>query len=560
MSSSINVSNINSFDTLLEGFQQDISIKKGSIVKLGIIAIQTGHVLVSRSKNLKSEAVIPIQEFKDESDDLRLEVGTMIDFYVEEIDDSLGQTQLSYTKAKKQILWEKLKVMQANEEIVTGRILERVKGGFTVRIYDSIQGFLPGSLADIKLTQDLDSHLNQDIEFKILKLNQERNNVILSRRLMQDGKLIHNKEELLEKIIEGQQMKGIVKNITEYGAFIDLGGIDGLLHITDISWKRVRHPEDILKVGEEVDVKVLVFDKEKERVSLGIKQLNQDPWAEIEEKLPVESRIFGLVTNITEYGCFVEIETGIEGLVHMSQMDWTNKNINPSTILKVGQKVEVMILAIDKSKRRISLGIKQCTPNPWLQFKQNHQEGSILKAKVKTFSDFGIFVELDGSIFGMVHKKDISYEQSSDNAIKNLKKGDELNVKIMSIDVERERISLSIKDAESELALNFLNQKTIHEEVSGVLVKNDDTLKIELAEGVFALMDKKEWPDSKIGEKIQCFIKSKDLKSSYILVSLSIEKGATKESKKIMDHTFGDMLKEKLEVSSEKIDFKDGKE
>lgn len=441
------------FAELFEESLQTIETRPGSIVKGTIVSIDRDLVLVDAG--LKSESAIPAAQFKNHAGELEVAVGDIVDVALESIEDGFGETILSREKAKRYESWVRLEKACEEQEIVKGVISGKVKGGFTVEV-EGIRAFLPGSLVDVRPIRDT-SHLEgKELEFKVIKLDQKRNNVVVSRRAVIETENSAEREELLANLEEGSEVKGIVKNLTDYGAFVDLGGLDGLLHITDMAWKRVKHPSEIVAVGDEIDVKVLKFDKEKNRVSLGLKQLGSDPWGDIAGRYPESSRLKGRVTNLTDYGCFVEIEDGIEGLVHVSEMDWTNKNIHPSKVVNLGDEVEVMVLEIDEERRRISLGLKQCKDNPWEVFAKTHNKGDRVSGSIKSITDFGIFIGLDGGIDGLVHLSDISWNVSGEDAVREFKKGDEIEAVVLQVDPERERISLGVKQMDSDPFSEYL--------------------------------------------------------------------------------------------------------
>jgi small subunit ribosomal protein S1 len=431
-----------SFAQLFEESLASQKIKPGAILTGRIIEIGPDVVLVNAG--LKSEAVIPVEQFKNERGEIEVAVGDDVEVALDSVEDGSGETRLSREKAKRARTWSRLEQAFEKQEIVKGIINGRVKGGFTVEI-DFVRAFLPGSLVDVRPVRDPSYLENKVLEFKVIKLDQKRNNVVVSRRAVVEQEYSAERTELMEKLQEGAVIKGVVKNLTDYGAFVDLGGIDGLLHITDMAWKRVKHPSEVVQVGQEIDVRILKFDRERQRVSLGIKQLGNDPWQNIARRYPTGTRLFGKVTNIADYGCFVEIEEGVEGLVHVSEMDWTNKNVNPSKVVHVGQEVEVMVLDIDEERRRISLGIKQCKANPWKEFSDNYNRGDRVSGQIKSITDFGIFIGLPGGIDGLVHLSDISWDVPGEEAVRNYQKAQQVEAMVLSIDPERERISLGIK-------------------------------------------------------------------------------------------------------------------
>ena len=436
-----------SFAELFEESLQTVDMEPGSIVTGVVIDIDNEWVTVHAG--LKSEGVIPLDQFTNANGECSLSVGDEVQVALETVEDGFGETKLSREKAKRAEAWKGLEAAHVADEVVMGVINGKVKGGFTVDI-DSIRAFLPGSLIDVRPIRETTHLEGKELEFKVIKLDQKRNNVVVSRRAVMESANSAEREELLQNLQEGQSVKGVVKNLTDYGAFVDLGGVDGLLHITDMAWKRIKHPSEIVEVGQEMDVKILKFDRERNRVSLGLKQLGEDPWVQITGRYPEGSRVVAKVTNLTDYGCFAEIEEGVEGLVHVSEMDWTNKNVHPSKIVQLGDEVEVMVLDIDEERRRISLGIKQCTQNPWDAFAADHAKGDKITGSIKSITDFGIFIGLDGNIDGLVHLSDISWNETGEEAVRNYKKGDEIETVILSIDPERERISLGIKQLEED--------------------------------------------------------------------------------------------------------------
>ena len=431
-----------SFAELFEESLVQTDMRPGSIVTAQVVAIDGEDVVVNAG--LKSEAVIPLRQFTNENGEVEVSVGDEVEVALDTVEDGSGETRLSREKAKRARAWRVLEAAYENSETVNGQISGKVKGGFTVDL-GHIRAFLPGSLVDIRPVRDTTYLEGKDLEFKVIKLDARRNNVVVSRRAVVEEEYSAEREALLEKLQEGQSIKGIVKNLTDYGAFVDLGGIDGLLHITDMAWRRVKHPSEVVDVGQEIEVKVLKFDRERNRVSLGLKQLGEDPWEAIARRYPESSRVVGKVTNITDYGAFVEIEEGVEGLVHVSEMDWTNKNVNPAKMVSVGDEVEVMILDIDEERRRISLGMKQCQPNPWDEFAATRNKGDRVTGTIKSITDFGIFVGLEGGIDGLVHLSDLSWSDAGEEAIRDFQKGEEVEAVVLSVDPERERISLGVK-------------------------------------------------------------------------------------------------------------------
>ena len=459
-----------SFAQLLEESFAKTEMRPGAMLIGTVIDIENEFVIVSTQA--KSEGVIPKWQFLNADGDLEVNVGDEIEVALDLFEDGLGATLLSRDKAKKSKAWSELEKAFETQETVIGRINGKVRGGFTVAV-GALRAFLPGSLVDVRPIRDTTFLENRDLEFKVIKIDQKRNNVVLSRRAVVESEYSAEREELVKTLQDGAVVTGIVKNLTDYGAFIDLGGVDGLLHITDMAWRRVRHPSECVEIGQEVKVKVLKFDKDKTRVSLGMKQLDEDPWQNIARRYPAGSRVFGKVNNLTDYGCFVEIEEGVEGLVHVSEMDWTNKNVNPSKVVQLGDEVEVMVLEIDEERRRISLGMKQCRSNPWDEFAATHNKGDKISGKIKSITDFGIFIGLDGGIDGLVHMSDISWNENDEEAIRSYKKGDEVETVILAVDSERERISLGIKQLEQDPFQNYI---AVHEKgslVNGVIIEID---------------------------------------------------------------------------------------
>ncbi|ABU77679.1 30S ribosomal protein S1 [Cronobacter sakazakii] len=471
-----------SFAQLFEESLKEIETRPGSIVRGVVVAIDKDVVLVDAG--LKSESAIPAEQFKNAQGEIEIQVGDEVDVALDAVEDGFGETLLSREKAKRHEAWLMLEKAYEEAATVTGVINGKVKGGFTVEL-NGIRAFLPGSLVDVRPVRDTLHLEGKELEFKVIKLDQKRNNVVVSRRAVIESENSAERDQLLENLQEGMEVKGIVKNLTDYGAFVDLGGVDGLLHITDMAWKRVKHPSEIVNVGDEITVKVLKFDRERTRVSLGLKQLGEDPWVAIAKRYPEGTRLTGRVTNLTDYGCFVEIEEGVEGLVHVSEMDWTNKNIHPSKVVNVGDVVEVMVLDIDEERRRISLGLKQCKANPWQQFAETHNKGDRVEGKIKSITDFGIFIGLDGGIDGLVHLSDISWNVAGEEAVREYKKGDEIAAVVLQVDAERERISLGVKQLAEDPFNNYvaLNKKgaIVTGKVTAVDAKGAT---VELADGV----------------------------------------------------------------------------
>ena len=437
-------------------FEESLSRKEmriGEVITAEVVRMDQNFVVVNAG--LKSESFIPVEEFRDDRGELSVNIGDFVSVAIEALEDGYGETRLSRDKAKRLAAWLDLEKALEEQAIVQGVITGKVKGGLTVMI-NGIRAFLPGSLVDMRPVKDTTPYEGKQMDFKVIKLDRKRNNVVVSRRAVLEQTAGAEREQLLATLQEGTTVKGIVKNITDYGAFVDLGGIDGLLHITDLAWRRVKHPTEVLNVGDEVTAKVLRFDQEKNRVSLGMKQLGEDPWVGLSRRYPTGTRLFGKVTNLTDYGAFVEVEQGIEGLVHVSEMDWTNKNVHPSKVVQLGDEVEVMILEIDEDRRRISLGMKQCMANPWDEFSQNHRKGDKVRGQIKSITDFGVFIGLPGGIDGLVHLSDLSWSAPGEEAVRNYKKGDELEAMVLAIDVERERISLGIKQLEGDPFNSFV--------------------------------------------------------------------------------------------------------
>jgi small subunit ribosomal protein S1 len=442
-----------SFAQLFEESLARQEMRQGEVITAEVVLIDHNFVVVNAG--LKSESYVPLEEFLSDQGELEVKVGDFVQVAIEMLEDGYGATRLSRDRAKRIAAWNFLEQALNDNSLVTGTITGKVKGGLTV-MSNGVRAFLPGSLVDMRPVKDTTPYEGKTMEFKVIKLDRKRNNVVMSRRAVLEATADKDREKLLENLKEGTTVKGIVKNITDYGAFVDLGGIDGLLHITDLAWRRVRHPSEVLNVGDEVTAKILKFDAEKNRVSLGMKQLGDDPWVGIARRYPAGTRLFGKVTNLTDYGSFVEIEQGIEGLVHVSEMDWTNKNVHPSKVVSLGDEVEVMILEIDEERRRISLGMKQCQANPWDDFAMNHKKGDKVKGAIKSITDFGIFIGLPGGIDGLVHLSDLSWSATGEEAIRNFKKGDEVEALVLAIDVEKERISLGIKQMEGDPYTNFI--------------------------------------------------------------------------------------------------------
>jgi small subunit ribosomal protein S1 len=555
-----------SFADLFEQSLTEIDMTPGAIVIGTVIDIDTEWVTVHAG--LKSEGVIPREQFLDEQGNLLLEIGDEVKVALEAVEDGFGETRLSREKAKRAESWMELEEAHENNAIVTGVINGKVKGGFTVDL-NNIRAFLPGSLVDVRPVRDTLHLEGQQLEFRLIKLDRKRNNVVVSRRAVLESVSTEERDALLERLQEGMSVKGIVKNLTDYGAFVDLGGVDGLLHITDMSWKRIKHPNEIVNVGDEVDVKVLKYDRDRNRVSLGLKQLGEDPWAGIKNRYPEKLKVTVVVTNLTDYGCFAELEEGVEGLVHVSEMDWTNKNIHPSKVVQLGDEIEVMILDIDEERRRISLGIKQCFQNPWDGFAEQFKKGDKISGNIKSITDFGIFIGLDGNIDGLVHLSDISWDEPGEETVRNYKKGDEIETVILSVDPERERISLGIKQLEDDPFMNYASEYEKGSIVKGMVSAIDAKFAtITLQEGVEGSLRASEISRDKVedarnslkeGDEIEIKILSVDRKNRVLSLSMKAveiddEKVAIKEHKSqeasdVSPSTIGDLIKAEMDKS-----------
>ena len=552
------------FAELFEQSLNEIDMTPGAIVTGTVIDIDTDWVTVHAG--LKSEGVIPRIQFLDEQGNLSLEVGDEVKVALETVEDGFGETRLSREKAKRAESWMELEAAYEKNDIVTGVINGKVKGGFTVDL-NNIRAFLPGSLVDVRPVRDTLHLEGQELEFRLIKLDQKRNNVVVSRRAVLESVSTEERDALLEKLQEGMSVKGIVKNLTDYGAFVDLGGVDGLLHITDMSWKRIKHPSEIVNVGDEIDVKVLKYDRERNRVSLGLKQLGEDPWQAIKQRYPENMQVKAVVTNLTDYGCFAELEEGVEGLVHVSEMDWTNKNIHPSKVVQLGDEVEVMVLDIDEERRRISLGIKQCFQNPWDGFAEKFKKGDKISGNIKSITDFGIFIGLDGNIDGLVHLSDISWDETGEEAVRNFTKGDEIETVILSIDPERERISLGVKQLEDDPFMNYVSEfekgSIVKGNISAIEAKSAT---ITLGEGVEGTLRASEISRDKIddarnaineGDEIEVKIVNVDRKTRVISLSVKAieiddEKAAIQDHKgqevsDVSPGTIGDLIKAEMD-------------
>jgi len=531
-----------SFAAMFEESLQRQEMRAGEVITAEVTRIDHNFVVVNAG--LKSESYIALDEFKDDKGELEAQVGDYVSVAIESIEDGYGETKLSREKAKKLAAWMSLEKAMEEGAIVEGFVSGRVKGGLTVTL-DSIRAFLPGSLVDVRPVKDTTPYEEKTLEFKVIKLDRRRNNVVVSRRAVLEDSLGEERQKILESLEEGAVVKGIVKNITDYGAFVDLGGIDGLLHITDLAWRRVKHPSEVVNIGDELEAKVLKFDQEKSRVSLGLKQLGEDPWIGLSRRLPATTRLFGKISNLTDYGAFVEIEPGIEGLVHVSEMDWTNKNVHPSKIVQLGDEVEIMILEIDEDRRRISLGMKQCTPNPWDEFAATAAKGDRVKGAIKSITDFGIFIGLPGGIDGLVHSSDLSWTDSGEDAVRNYKKGDEVEAVILLIDVERERISLGVKQLEDDplgnVTANFEKGSILEGTVKSIDPKG---LLIDLGDSVEGFIktsdlsrDKGASADSFAeGQTVQAMVSSVDRKTRVVNLSIKA-KDAAEEAAAIKKHS-----------------------
>ena len=550
-----------SFAELFEESIANTQLRNGAIVIGTVVDITSDAVVVNAG--LKSEGVIPKQQFLNLDGELEVAVGDQVEVALDAVEDGFGATRLSREKAKRNQAWEHLEKAFEDEATVTGRLSGKVKGGFTVDLGE-IRAFLPGSLVDVRPVRDTGYLEGKDLEFKVIKLDRRRNNVVVSRRAVVEKEYSAEREALLESLQEGMEIQGVVKNLTDYGAFVDLGGIDGLLHITDMAWKRVKHPSEVVEIGDEIQVKVLKFDREKQRVSLGLKQMGDDPWVNLARRYPENTRLFGKVTNIADYGCFVEIEEGVEGLVHVSEMDWTNKNIHPSKLVQVGDEVEVMVLDIDEERRRISLGMKQCLANPWDEFAANHNKGDHVSGKIKSITDFGIFIGLDGGIDGLVHLSDISWDLPGEEAIRSYKKGDEIETVVLSVDPERERISLGVKHLDKDPFSSYLGMHEKGSVVTGTIKEVDSKgAVVILGEGVEGYIRVSEIARERVddarselkeGEEIEAKFLGVDRKNRTI--SLSIKgKDRDEEAAAIKGYSrdaasgttsLGDLLKEQM--------------
>jgi len=551
-----------SFAQLFEQSLANQRIRPGMILTGLVIDVTSDVVIVN--VGLKSEAVIPLEQFKNERGEVEVKAGDEVEVALDSVEDGTGETRLSREKAKRARTWTRLEEAFNKSEIVTGVITGRVKGGFTVEI-ENVRAFLPGSLVDVRPVRDTSYLEGKPLEFKVIKLDQKRNNVVVSRRAVVEQEFSAERSALMENLQEGAVVRGTVKNLTDYGAFVDLGGIDGLLHITDMAWKRVKHPSEVVKVGDEVEVRILKFDRERSRVSLGLKQLGADPWQNIARRYPPSTRVFGKVTNIADYGAFVEIEDGVEGLVHVSEMDWTNKNVNPAKVVHTGQEVEVMVLDVDEERRRISLGLKQCQANPWKEFAENYNRGDKVGGQIKSITDFGIFIGLQGNIDGLVHLSDISWDQPGEEAVRNYQKGQQLEAMVLSIDPERERISLGIKQLAKDPFSAYIADNPKGTIVKGVVKEVDARgAVIDLGNGVEGQLRASELGRErvedaravlKVGDEVEAKFTGVDRKSRTISLSIKA-KEAHEEAEAVQSYrsdtapsggtTLGDLLKEHI--------------
>ncbi|NUF08539.1 30S ribosomal protein S1 [Snodgrassella alvi] len=556
------------FAQLLEESFTLQEMNPGEVITAEVVAIDNNFVTVNAG--LKSESLIDVSEFKNAAGEIEVKVGDFVTVTIESVENGFGETKLSREKAKRAADWIKLEEAMENGEILSGVINGKVKGGLTVMI-NSIRAFLPGSLVDVRPVKDTSHFEGKEIEFKVIKLDKRRNNVVVSRRAVLEETLGEERKALLENLKEGSVVKGIVKNITDYGAFVDLGGIDGLLHITDLAWRRVKHPSEVLEVGQEVEAKVLKFDQERSRVSLGLKQLGEDPWNGLARRYPQGTRLFGKVTNLTDYGAFVEIEQGIEGLVHVSEMDWTNKNVHPSKVVQMGDEVEVMILEIDEDRRRISLGMKQCQANPWQEFESNHEKGDKIKGVVKSITDFGVFVGLPGGIDGLVHLSDLSWTDGGEEAVRQFKKGEEVEAVVLAIDVEKERISLGVKQLAGDPFSNYVSVNDKGSIVTGKVKSLDAKgAVIALADDVEGYLRASEVSNDRVedirnvlkeGDDVEAVITTVDRKNRNINLSIKAKDAqensaamrslSTNNNASAGTTSLGDLLKAKLSGESE---------
>ena len=550
-----------SFAALLEENLAGVIMRPGELITGDVVEANDDYVIVSAG--LKSDAEIPAAEFKNSAGELTVKVGDQVEVTLEAVEDGSGNTRMSRERAMRARAWADLAKAHEESTIISGIITGKVKGGFTVEV-NGLRAFLPGSLVDVRPVKDAAFIEGRDLEFKIIKLDQQRNNIVVSRRAIVENELSEEREKLLNTLEEGMVVKGVVKNLTDYGAFVNLGGLDGLLHITDLAWRRVKHPSEVVNVGDEIEARVLKFDREQCRVSLGLKQLGEDPWLDLARRYPVQSRLFGKVTNLTDYGAFVELEEGVEGLVHLSEMDWTNKNIHPGKVCRIGDEVEVMILDIDPERRRVSLGMKQCKPNPWDEFAAAHKKGDIINGKIRSITDFGVFIGIEGGIDGLVHLSDLSWERPGEEAVTDYKKGDELAVAVLAVDAERERISLGLKQATEDPFIGYVARNSKGSAVKGVV--KEVTVKgatIELAPSVDGYLRASEISRDRVedartalspGDEVEAKITSIERKDRHISLSVKvreteIEGEVTQEYARdanLGGAKLGDKLKEQL--------------
>ena len=504
-----------SFAELFESSQNNLAkLKPGSIVTGVVIDVRTDVVVINAG--LKSEGIVPIEQFRNDDGEIDVAIGDTVKVALDSLENGFGETVLSREKAKRSMVWDELEEALEANATITGRISGKVKGGFTVDIKD-VRAFLPGSLVDVRPVRDPVYLEGKELEFKLIKLDRKRNNVVVSRRAVVESEHSEEREQLLEKLVEGAVLKGVVKNLTDYGAFVDLGGIDGLLHITDMAWKRVRHPSEVVEVGQELDVRVLKYDKERNRVSLGLKQMGEDPWDNIARRYPSNTRVFGKVSNVTDYGAFVEIEPGVEGLVHVSEMDWTNKNVNPAKIVQVGDDIQVMVLDVDEERRRISLGIKQVTSNPWETFAAIHKKGDKVEGQIKSITDFGIFIGLDGGIDGLIHLSDITWNSTGEDVARNYKKGDTLEAVVLAVDPERERISLGVKQMEQDPLGQFMAANAKGTKVTGTVKEVDAKgAMIDLGDGVEGYIFARDVAEERVEDATQFLKVGQEVEAKFV--------------------------------------------
>ena len=504
-----------SFAELFEQSQTQLAkLKPGAIVTGVVVEVRNDVVVINAG--LKSEGIVPIEQFRNDAGEIDVGVGDEVKVALDSIENGFGETVLSREKAKRAMVWDELEQALEKNETITGRISGKVKGGFTVDIKD-VRAFLPGSLVDVRPVRDPGYLEGKELEFKLIKLDRKRNNVVVSRRAVVESEHSEEREQLMDKLQEGVVLKGVVKNLTDYGAFVDLGGIDGLLHITDMAWKRVRHPSEVVEVGQELDVRVLKYDRERNRVSLGLKQLGEDPWDNIARRYPANSRVFGKVSNVTDYGAFVEIEPGVEGLVHVSEMDWTNKNVNPSKVVQVGDEVEVMVLDVDEERRRISLGMKQVAANPWETFAATHKKNDKVSGQIKSITDFGIFIGLDGGIDGLIHLSDISWNSTGEDIARNYKKGDTLEAVVLAVDPERERISLGVKQMEQDPLGQFMATHAKGTKVTGTVKEVDAKgATIDLGDGVEGYVMARDVADERVEDASQYLKVGQEVEAKFV--------------------------------------------